>query len=310
MNSKNHQLIGRIKEAILADFNVPESASIKRLTIALITSVIWAHIILDFFFEIQYAILETLLVFGVLNIALQWIAQINEDFPGLGTIQNILLYLIFQIHFIQDPSNYHIHVFWFPFLPILSLITLGIRWARIWLVVMAITVIFDGIYGHVVLGPNYTSDTNYISYLIGGLLFLAAIFLAFFMIYRLVGEAYSDARGAQKEVLELNQKLEELNSSLEQRVSDRTKMLEEKTELLKKIAFMNSHQVRSSLTKVLGATYIFASDPDKRDDMTEIIIDSATELDDVIKELGNTIAENKNGQLISREDLEKLEIRR
>ena len=100
-------------------------------------------------------------------------------------------------------------------------------------------------------------------------------------------------KAKNREVVKLISQLKEMNGSLEEIVKDRTKDIEESNEKLKRYAFMNSHLVRAPLANILGAVGHLedAHDEKKTKELMNIVKISANNLDEVIKEIGESLDE-------------------
>ncbi|MFP2995012.1 hypothetical protein ABN763_03835 [Spongiivirga sp. MCCC 1A20706] len=92
-----------------------------------------------------------------------------------------------------------------------------------------------------------------------------------------------------------NGEISRINENLETIIKDRTMDLEEKNELLLKYSQMNSHDVRAPLARILGIIDLLKTSSLKKDekDLMECLIQSANEMDDVVKEMNNILHRSK-----------------
>ena len=83
-------------------------------------------------------------------------------------------------------------------------------------------------------------------------------------------------------------KLNTFNDHLEEQVETRTKQLID-------YSFKNSHEVRAPLTRILSLVELYKNDKQMLDDETTIRIlsNSATELDDILKEVNVILNKEK-----------------
>lgn len=91
------------------------------------------------------------------------------------------------------------------------------------------------------------------------------------------------------EILKQKYEIDAINDNLEATVKKRTKQLEDKNNRIKEYAFSNSHIVRGPLARILGLVSIAEHEPK----VIELIEENAKELDSVIKEMTQILAEEE-----------------
>ena len=115
----------------------------------------------------------------------------------------------------------------------------------------------------------------------------------------------------EKTVEELNAANEELmsmNEMLDNRVLERTAELENRNAQLKEYAFVNAHQLRAPLARILGLANLLKMEHDKfrKDPMFSKFVLCCEELDEVVRVLGEMLQENSN---LNSEELDLLKDR-
>ena len=103
----------------------------------------------------------------------------------------------------------------------------------------------------------------------------------------------------QKQLRKLNKSLFELNNDLEARIDDRTRELndknaelENKNTQLANYAFLNAHKLRAPVATLLGLVMLFDNekvDNLERDEIVKKIRDCAADLNDIVREIRNTL---------------------
>ena len=103
----------------------------------------------------------------------------------------VLVYGFIETNFLADPKTFHVIVFWSTFIPLMSLITHGVKPALIWTIVMLLTLIFNYFLVLEVVGTNYTIQVYALSYLAAGIIFSCGIIAFNLFLYSLLGGAYN-----------------------------------------------------------------------------------------------------------------------
>ncbi|MDZ7606669.1 MAG: tetratricopeptide repeat protein [Cyclobacteriaceae bacterium] len=93
-----------------------------------------------------------------------------------------------------------------------------------------------------------------------------------------------------------NDDINRINENLENIVAERTKKLRLQNEKLVKYSFINSHDIRGPLARVLGLIYLFEKENDaaKPSEIFAKLTEAAAELDQVIKETSDLLQEDEN----------------
>jgi len=103
----------------------------------------------------------------------------------------------------------------------------------------------------------------------------------------------------QEQLRDLNKSLFELNNDLEARIDDRTRELndknielENKNTQLANYAFLNAHKLRAPVATLLGLVMLFDNtnvENSERDEIVNKIRECASDLNDIVREIRNTI---------------------
>ncbi|MEQ6166334.1 hypothetical protein AAOE16_04005 [Ekhidna sp. MALMAid0563] len=250
-------------------------------------------VLIELFFDLDATTMQLLVPSFLANALLLVISFINKSAKNLELAHIIVLYVIVEVHFFVNPEVFHILVYWMPFIPMHALITRGMKHSQWWMVITGLTIIANGYYGSAVISESYPITPDYLKFSTAGILFLLCIYAGFYLLYYLLGNAYSNMKEKNSEIERLNSELSKLNNSLEERVQARTKDLNEKNARLERIAYMNSHEVRSSLSKIIGASNAMELDENQKERLIEVMVNSSKDLDNAVKAMSKEIDHGK-----------------
>lgn len=130
-------------------------------------------------------------------------------------LNSLLIYLIIEIHFLFQPSIYHVIIYWLPVIPIVGIITQGLRISKFWLVWILITHVLNGYYVGLKTGGHYDVTIKQGPFLISGLLFISGMTAIVFLLYQLLENAYLKMKEKNTTLIALQQKLEQKKHLLE-----------------------------------------------------------------------------------------------
>ena len=93
----------------------------------------------------------------------------------------------------------------------------------------------------------------------------------------------------------MNEEIQQINSNLEQTVKNRTEKILDQNEKLIKYAFINSHEIRGPLARVLGLLYLIGLENSKmKEDVSfRMLYEATSELDAVVKQ-ASELLENED----------------
>lgn len=242
------------------------------------SAVLITLLIIEATFDLKATTAAILLPFVITNVLLALVTYFSKvSITTLKILQVLLIYVTIEIHFLFNPTIYHVIVFWISFIPISALIIQGKRLSVITLIISVITTIGNGFYLNETFGSfNYQIDVHVIGFLVGGLVFSLTFYFLTFILYFLLEKYFKNITEQSKEIELLNDDLKAYNSMLEANLDDQTIKLN-------RIAFNNSHLVRAPLVKIMSAAEILSNG--HNDEVVEIIKKSAKELDAVIREV-------------------------
>jgi len=283
----------RLSDWLLKDYRVPKSEGVQFITILILTILTGLLALGEYMVDLKATSLPLIVSLLVTNIILLILARKGVNTMLIGNLQLGVLYLMFQVSFFLLPGVFHVFIYWMVSIPLLAFIFGNLRTSHVWLVVVLVTICIDTIYGIQTVGDSYEAIIPYIPYAFAGTIFTITLVVCFSLIYTLLGRAYSNIRSKNREVVELISQLKTMNGSLEEVVKERTRDIEERNRKLKKYAFMNSHMVRAPLANILGAIQHLEDKTEQitADELLDIVKVSATNLDDVIKEIGRSLDE-------------------
>lgn len=276
---------------ILRDYKIPRSEGAQHITILILTVLTAALLVGELMFDLRATNIELISSLFVTNSLLLLFSFQKKFLKEIGVAQVIVLYLLFESHYVFLPESFHVITYWMPSVAVIALIFNGLRSAHIWIGIVILTLFFNSLFGIYSMGKGYDTVIHFSSTLIGGTVFTLTIISCCSVLYNLLGRAYFKLKIKNDEVTRLMGKLQEMNETLESKVIERTKNIEEQNRKLKEYAFMNSHLVRAPLANILGAVQHLdqTNSTDQIDQMTAIIRISAIDLDKVIKEVGKSL---------------------
>ena len=283
----------KLREWLLRDYNVPKSEEVKLITIFILTVLIASLAVGELLVDLKATSLQLILpLLGLNLILLVWVRYFRQS-KFIGHAQLLILYVMFQLSFLTIPNTFHVLMYWMPSIPLLALIFGNLKSSYVWLLISIATLWIDVSYGINELGKEYTVGIPFLPYAFAGTIFMVTLVACFSILYNLLGKSYSRLRAKNREVVELIRQLKVMNGSLEGLVKERTQVIEERNQRLEQYAFMNSHLVRAPLANILGALNHLENEVNKsrKNELMELLKVSATNLDDVIKEVGKSLSE-------------------
>lgn len=285
----------KLRDWLLRDYNVPKSEGVQLIIITILTILIGCLAVGELLVDLRATSLELILPLLGFNIVLLIWAKFFGKSKLIGHAQLLILYVMFQVSFFMLPNTFHVFIYWMPSIPLLAFIFGNLRSSHVWLIVILITLWVDVTYGINENGQSYIVEVPYFPYAFAGSVFTITLVSCFSLLYNLLGKAYGRLRARNREVIELISQLKAMNGSLEEIVQERTRDIEERNEKLERYAFMNSHIVRAPLANILGAVQHLEEEGDRKKskELMDILKISASDLDDVIKEVGKSLAEKE-----------------
>ncbi|MFA0964581.1 GAF domain-containing protein [Roseivirga sp. BDSF3-8] len=133
------------------------------------------------------------------------------QYPSSELVRVILIasiYFFIEAHFFNLPLTFHVVIYWLPLVPVVALIVQNIRSACIWGLVVLVTHLFNYLYTDSITDGTYTIEASLPSYLLTGAIFISLMIACAYLLYQLLGMAYS-------KVMTKNQELETLRNEIE-----------------------------------------------------------------------------------------------
>ena len=100
-----------------------------------------------------------------------------------------------------------------------------------------------------------------------------------------------ELQALNEELIASNESVNQLNQNLEQLVKERTDKINHQLDQLKKYAFMNSHELRAPLARMLGLLNLLKREKDQEEikELLHYLHQSSTELDNVIRAMNRLL---------------------
>lgn len=151
-------------------------------------------------FDLHSTTLEILLPLTVITLLL---AAFSFRFPHLAVLKKvivIIVYIFIEIHFLVYPTIYHAVIYWFPLVPLLALVIRGIKTAQVWLGVVLMTQVINFLIVQQTVGGQYTLTVHRTPFLAAGIIFTLIMLGAAFLLYLLLGQAYTKMKVKNEEL--------------------------------------------------------------------------------------------------------------
>ena len=134
-------------------------------------------------------------------------------------------------------------------------------------------------------------NTLILSALIGSVIAIGLLFWIYFIKKRNEKHLIK----LNREIDNKNLKIQAINQNLEKLVERRTQTIAGQNDRLKEFAFLNSHKIRRPLSSILGLVELYKGekDPEKIEELTEMLNSAAKELDQMIFDISHQLQEEK-----------------
>ncbi len=101
----------------------------------------------------------------------------------------------------------------------------------------------------------------------------------------------NELQAVNEELTASNEVTKQLNENLEQLVKERTDKIRTQLEQLRRYAYMNSHELRAPLARILGLLQLFKHEqvPEQLKMLLSYLQDASTELDNVIRKMNRLL---------------------
>ena len=198
----------------LSDYNI-HSAKIFRVTLFAFCAILFSILLAETFVGLRSTSLEILIPLNVLSVGLILLYRLYPDLTWLRMILVILVYGVVETHFLYNPRTFHVISYWLPIIPITALIVAGIRTSQLWMVIILVTHLFNGIYVRQTQSGTYQVIVEDVPFFIAGSIFTISILSACFLLYNMLAQAYSDMKSKNQELDSLKQQMSTKNELLQ-----------------------------------------------------------------------------------------------
>jgi len=127
----------------------------------------------------------------------------------------ILIYGVAEVHLVTNPRIFTTIVYWLPFVPLVSLVIQGLPSARWWVLVVILTHFANGWYIYQANGAVYDLQVKTVSYIISGVIYFLIFLSGWFLLYKLLGDAYAAAERKNQELETLKNQIANSKKQLE-----------------------------------------------------------------------------------------------
>ncbi len=139
----------------------------------------------------------------------------------ISILVSLSIFLSIEFIFYENPKIFHIINYWFAFIPIVALLMQGLKQSFLWVIIIFLAIIGNSLYFGKVIGEQYSIDFYKNSFIISGIIFLISLISVNYLMYFLIGNAYSKMKDKAAEfesVKEINevksQKLEKYHENI------------------------------------------------------------------------------------------------
>lgn len=199
----------------LTDYKI-RSEKIYKFTLLAFGALLSAIVAAEVFLDLRATSIEIIVPFMA---ALFTTIAFALRFPNSKLVKTLFVTLLFamiEVHFLYQPVIFHTIIFWFPFVPLLSLIIAGTLSSVIWIGILLVTLVFNSFYLNLTVGNSYTIEIFNIPVLVSAIIFTVAISTNSFILYHLLGKAYFTADQKNRELEEVKEKIDGKKNLLEQ----------------------------------------------------------------------------------------------
>ncbi len=192
----------------LTDYKI-RSIKIFRGTVIAFSIIIFFILLGEFFYDLRSTTLEIMVPITIASFA---IVFLSFKFPNSRSLRlglSVIVYLMLEIHFLINPSIFHVITYWFPLIPLIALIIQGIRASQIWIMILIATHFFNSYFLGKTLGDTYQVTIQRGPFFITGIIFALGILSTSFLLYILLGDAYTKMKQKNTELAALKKDVEQ-----------------------------------------------------------------------------------------------------
>lgn len=190
-----------LKDLLFTDYRI-KSENILGNTILLNSVIIAVFFIVEVLVDLRSTSILILTPFLIITYALLLAFHLKLNRERVASAYVIFQYLVLEVHILVNPTVFHVMIYWFPFVIVSAIVVRGVKQSLVWLAIIIVSIITNGIYGINTIGESYTVSINYRPFIIAGIVFSLASFLVINLLYRLLGRAYEEMKD-KNEALDL-----------------------------------------------------------------------------------------------------------
>jgi GAF domain-containing protein len=215
LSRKNKFVMQRILQLLAFTDHRIQSQQTLVFAISVINIVIWLMLAMELLYDLQSLHAPIILTGAILAglIALLSYYRISAVIIRNGLV--VLIYGIAEAHLVANPKIFTTIVYWLPFVPLVALVTQGMKSARWWILIALLTHFFNGWYLYQVHGAVYDLQIITASYIISGFIFFLASLTGWLLLYKLLGDAYAAAEQKNQELETLKNEIVDSKKQLE-----------------------------------------------------------------------------------------------
>jgi GAF domain-containing protein len=205
----------RIFQLITLTDHRMQSRQTLLFAVAVVNFMLWVMLAVELAFDLQSLHAPILLVGMVGGALIAACYYCKGSYPIVSNGLVILIYAITEAHLITNPKIFTTTVYWFPFVPLVALITQGLKSARWWIIIVLLTHFCNGWYLYQTYGDVYDLQIKTYSYIISGVIFFMVFLSGWFLLYKLLGDAYTAAERKNQELETLKNEIADSKKQLE-----------------------------------------------------------------------------------------------
>ena len=199
----------------LSDFRI-HSDRVFRITLASLCLFLLGILLAEWLFDLDSTSIELLIPLNILSLILISLFYIfpNSGWIRLGLVT--LIYAVVESHFFMNPKSLHVIAYWLPIIPITALIVAGIRTSAFWGMIVFLTAVGNFFFAESQGLATYTIEIDLVKFVVSGTIFLCSILAACFLLYILLGNAYTEMKANNEELTQLRLQIEAKKNRIEQ----------------------------------------------------------------------------------------------
>lgn len=174
-----------------------------------------AMVFVDYMIDLKAASFEAFLCFFLANLFILLLSIIYPKAKWIDGCIPALIFVFFEYIFFHNPTVLNVIIYWFPFVPILAVMTQGLRSSQLWTGIIVLAQIGNFLYAKTALGSNsYQLEISIDSFFYSGIIFLIATLATVYLLYNLMGHAYNRAQEQNEELSDLKNDIERKSKRL------------------------------------------------------------------------------------------------